>query len=126
MVEDEEVKASFEKVCVYMNKFSEFIPLSFLLGFYVSQVHKLWPESKRFSTIGNGLNIRLSIFLRIVAESLLLYAPNCHNGFAYNLQHHLHTFWQTVEYFPGDSADYIPLNRVKLIGLLSPLLSLYS
>ena len=41
MVEDEEVKASFEKVCVYMNKFSEFIPLSFLLGFYVSQVHKL-------------------------------------------------------------------------------------
>ena len=72
MVEDEEVKASFEKVCVYMNKFSEFIPLSFLLGFYVSQVHKLWPESKRFSSIGNGLNIRLSIFLRIVAESLLL------------------------------------------------------
>ena len=37
MVHDEEVKSSFEKVCVYMNKFSEFIPLSFLLGFYVTQ-----------------------------------------------------------------------------------------
>ena len=32
MVDDESVKSSFEKICVYMNKFSEFIPLSFLLG----------------------------------------------------------------------------------------------
>ena len=49
MVDDEPVKSSFEKICVYMNKFSEFIPISFLLGFYVSQVMVRWWE--QFSSL---------------------------------------------------------------------------
>ena len=38
MVFDENVKLNFERVCVYMNKFENLIPLPFLLGFYVTQV----------------------------------------------------------------------------------------
>lgn len=42
MVFDEGVKANFEKVCVYMKKFEDLIPLGFLLGFYVTQVMNRW------------------------------------------------------------------------------------
>jgi len=42
MIYDEEVKANFEKVCVYMKKFEDLIPLGFLLGFYVTQVMNRW------------------------------------------------------------------------------------
>ncbi|MCP5113966.1 MAG: hypothetical protein GY953_24295, partial [bacterium] len=38
MIYDEDVKLNFERVCVYMNKFENLIPLPFLLGFYVTQV----------------------------------------------------------------------------------------
>ena len=38
MVYDEGVKQNFERICIYMNKFEDLIPLPFLLGFYVTQV----------------------------------------------------------------------------------------
>ena len=38
MVYDESVKQNFERICIYMNKFEDLIPLPFLLGFYVAQV----------------------------------------------------------------------------------------
>ena len=42
MVKDEDAKQRFEKICVYINKFDDYIPLSFLLGFYVTQVMNRW------------------------------------------------------------------------------------
>ena len=35
---DERLKLSFERVCVYFRKNGDYIPLSFILGFYVTQV----------------------------------------------------------------------------------------
>ena len=35
---DEDSKRLFENLCVYCSRWSKLIPLSFLLGFYVSQV----------------------------------------------------------------------------------------
>jgi len=39
---DEEIKLGFEKICVYMHRFEDYIPLPFLLGFYVTQVMNRW------------------------------------------------------------------------------------
>ena len=39
---DENVKLNFEKICVYMHRFEDYIPLPFLLGFYVTQVMNRW------------------------------------------------------------------------------------
>ena len=38
MIKEEFIKQNFERVCVYIQKFDEYIPLSFLMGFYVTQV----------------------------------------------------------------------------------------
>ena len=35
---DEQTKQGFEKFCVFCNKYQGFMPLQFILGFYVSQV----------------------------------------------------------------------------------------
>ena len=35
-------KNAFEKFCVFTSKFGDYIPLSFILGFYVSQVVSRW------------------------------------------------------------------------------------
>ena len=37
---DETLKLNFERVCVYFRKNGDYIPLSFILGFYVTQVRK--------------------------------------------------------------------------------------
>ena len=39
----------FEKVCVYFGKYGDYIPLAFILGFYVSQVVTRWWS--QFNTI---------------------------------------------------------------------------
>ena len=40
--QDEDVKVKFERMCVYCRKNGEYIPLSFILGFYVTQVVTRW------------------------------------------------------------------------------------
>eukprot|EP00092_Neocalanus_flemingeri_P043722 GFUD01048256.1.p1 GENE.GFUD01048256.1~~GFUD01048256.1.p1 ORF type:complete len:446 (+),score=120.92 GFUD01048256.1:136-1473(+) len=39
---DEGIKSGFERFCVFMDKFDEYIPLGFILGFYVTQVVNRW------------------------------------------------------------------------------------
>ena len=39
---NEELKSVFERVCIFMNKFGDYIPLGFILGFYVTQVVNRW------------------------------------------------------------------------------------
>ena len=34
--------SAFEHLCVYMNRSADFIPLAFILGFYVTQVVNRW------------------------------------------------------------------------------------
>ena len=41
---------SFEDVCVFFHAYSEFIPMTFILGFYVSTVYSRWWDI--FSNIG--------------------------------------------------------------------------
>ena len=36
--EDEQAKQGFERFCVFCNKYQYFLPLEFILGFYVAQV----------------------------------------------------------------------------------------
>eukprot|EP00092_Neocalanus_flemingeri_P040560 GFUD01044166.1.p1 GENE.GFUD01044166.1~~GFUD01044166.1.p1 ORF type:complete len:517 (+),score=100.24 GFUD01044166.1:245-1795(+) len=40
--QDEKLKLNFERVCVYFNRNRDYIPLSFILGFYVTQVVSRW------------------------------------------------------------------------------------
>merc|ERR1711892_441039 len=40
--QDEKMKLNFEKVCVYFRRNGDYIPLSFILGFYVTQVVSRW------------------------------------------------------------------------------------
>ena len=40
--QDEGLKLSFERICVYFNLYGEYIPLGFILGFYVTQVVNRW------------------------------------------------------------------------------------
>ena len=46
---DESMKLIFEKVCFYFGKYGDYIPLAFILGFYVSQVVTRWWS--QFNTI---------------------------------------------------------------------------
>ena len=39
---DEDIKAGFEKFCVFTGKYTDWIPLGFILGFYVTQVVNRW------------------------------------------------------------------------------------
>ena len=39
---DEDIKAGFEKFCVFTGKYTDYIPLGFILGFYVTQVVNRW------------------------------------------------------------------------------------
>ena len=38
----EELKSWFEKICVFFDRFGDYIPLGFILGFYVTQVVNRW------------------------------------------------------------------------------------
>ena len=40
--QNEELKLNFERMCVYFGKNGDYIPLSFILGFYVTQVVTRW------------------------------------------------------------------------------------
>ena len=42
---DEEVKQAFERLCVVVKEHKDVLPLDFILGFYVTQVHLLGPVS---------------------------------------------------------------------------------
>jgi len=42
LAQDEALKQSFEKMCVYLDRGGDYIPLSFILGFYVTQVVNRW------------------------------------------------------------------------------------
>ena len=42
LVNHKDTKAAFERVCVYMHRYGDYIPLSFILGFYVTQVINRW------------------------------------------------------------------------------------
>jgi len=39
---NEELKAGFERICVFFDRFGDYIPLGFILGFYVTQVVNRW------------------------------------------------------------------------------------
>ena len=38
----ESIKSSFERFCVFTGKYGDYIPLGFILGFYVTQVVNRW------------------------------------------------------------------------------------
>ena len=40
--QDESIKLGFERLCVHFNKYGDYIPLGFILGFYVTQVVNRW------------------------------------------------------------------------------------
>ena len=40
--QDEKMKLNFERMCVYFRRNGDYIPLSFILGFYVTQVVSRW------------------------------------------------------------------------------------
>lgn len=42
LFEHETYRQNFELLCIYAGRFSNFIPISFLTGFYVSQVVARW------------------------------------------------------------------------------------
>ena len=42
LLDDEIMKMHFEKLCVYFGKFDHWIPIGFVLGFYVTQVITSW------------------------------------------------------------------------------------
>ena len=42
LFEHDTLRQNFEIICLYCGKFSNFIPISFLTGFYVSQVVARW------------------------------------------------------------------------------------
>ena len=45
--EEEEIKQSFEKLCIFCGKYQDLFPLHFILGFYVTQVSRQsrpWPR----------------------------------------------------------------------------------
>ena len=44
LCEDEWMKQSFEKICIYFGHFDHWIPIGFVLGFYVTQVVNRWWE----------------------------------------------------------------------------------
>ena len=44
LCQDEMMKQSFEKICVYFGHFDHWIPIGFVLGFYVTQVVNRWWE----------------------------------------------------------------------------------
>ena len=58
-----EMKNTFERVCVYMNKFENHIPLPFLLGFYVTQVVSRWWSQFLSVPYVDGLASTLNIYL---------------------------------------------------------------
>ena len=48
---DESMKLIFEKVYVYFGKYGDYIPLAFILGFYVSQVVTRWFHQRMISRV---------------------------------------------------------------------------
>ena len=60
---DTKHKQMFEKVCVYMKKFESYIPLPFLLGFYVTQVVTRWWNQFLSVPYVDGLASTLNIYL---------------------------------------------------------------
>ena len=42
LLEHEDMKQNFERLCVYFGRFDDWIPIGFVLGFYVTQVVQLW------------------------------------------------------------------------------------
>ena len=42
LFQNERVRQNFEQLCIYARRFSGFIPISFLIGFYVTQVVSRW------------------------------------------------------------------------------------
>jgi len=42
LTEYEDVKSGFERICVFLDRFGDYIPLGFILGFYVTQVVNRW------------------------------------------------------------------------------------
>merc|ERR1711892_239747 len=62
--QDEKLKLNFERMCVYFGRNGDYIPLSFILGFYVTQVVTRWWG--QFSTLA---------WTDELAMSLLSYMP---------------------------------------------------
>lgn len=46
LIRDEETKKMFEILCNFMNKYEHFLPLNFILGFYVTQVRSGYKQTK--------------------------------------------------------------------------------
>ena len=60
---DETLKLNFERLCVYCENSIGFIPLSFILGFYVTQVVNRWWQQYNSLHWPDALAMNLAVYL---------------------------------------------------------------
>ena len=70
-IHDERSRQTFELICIYAEKFSRALPISFLVGFYVSQVVSRWWQQFNSLPWPDQLALKLANFVPDTVRHLL-------------------------------------------------------
>ena len=72
-IHDAKSRQTFELMCIYAEKFSRSLPISFLVGFYVSQVVSRWWQQFNSLPWPDQLALKLANFVPDTVRHLLIH-----------------------------------------------------